>query len=88
MRLIHHGTGGTVTINDTEYLYADLLKIEPTYCAPYRFHTRVYERGKQHYATDGQNLLYFPLHDPYCERICSREGELSRLVSRLETENR
>lgn len=86
MRLIHHGTGDVVQVNENKYRYSDLLKLEPRYSAPFGFHTRVYERGVRHYITDGQNLLHLPLIDDDCDRICNREGELSRLVSRLEME--
>ena len=87
MQLIHYGTNGTVQINTNEYRFEDFLKLEPAYSAPYGFNTRVYERGVRHYITDGHNLLYLPSTDAECDRICNREGELARLVVRLQAEN-
>jgi hypothetical protein len=87
MKLIHYGTNGTVQINTNEYRFEDFLKLEPAYSAPYGFTTRVYERGIKHYITDGHNLLYLPSTDAECDRICNREGELARLVVRLQAEN-
>lgn len=87
MKLIHYGISGTVQINSNEYRFEDLLKIEPAYSAPYGFGTRVYERGVRHYITDGHNLMYLPSMDAECDRICNREGELARLVVRLQAEN-
>ena len=86
MKLIHYGTDGEVQINDNKYRFEDLLKLEPHYSAPHGFGTRVYERGVKHYITDGYNLLYLPSTDAECDRICNREGELARLVARLESE--
>ena len=86
MKLIHYGTDGKIRLNENEYEFSDFLKIEPSYSAPHGFHTRVYERGVKHYITDGHNLLYLPSIDPECDRICNREGELARLVLRLERE--
>ena len=86
MKLIHYGTDGEVQINDNKYRFEDLLKLEPQYSAPHGFGTRVYERGAKHYITDGHNLLYLPSTDAECDRICNREGELARLVARLESE--
>ena len=87
MKLIHYGIDGTVQINDTQYRFSDFLKLEPRYSAPHGFHTRVYERGGRHYITDGYNLLYLPSTDAECDRICNREGELARLLQRLQQEN-
>lgn len=86
MKLIHYGTGGEVQVNENKYRFEDLLKLEPQYSAPHGFGTRVYERAVKHYITDGHNLLYLPSTDPECDRICNREGELARLVARLESE--
>ena len=86
MKLIHYGLDGEIQINDNKYRFEDFLKVEPRYSAPHGFHTRVYERGVKHYITDGHNLLYLPSTDAECDRICNREGELARLVARLESE--
>lgn len=87
MKLIHYGLNGSIQINENEYLFDDFLKLEPSYSAPFGFHTRVYERGVRHYITDGQNLLHLPYMDSECDRICNREGELIRLLQRLKAEN-
>jgi hypothetical protein len=87
MKLIHYGTDSTIQINEGEYQFSDFLKLEPRYSAPHGFHTRVYERGVKHYITDGYNLLYLPSIDAECDRICNREGELARLLQRLNAEN-
>lgn len=87
MQLIHYGRE-TVNVNGREYLFSDLLKIEPKYQVPHGFGTRVYRKDKDHYITDGMMTLYLPLDDPYCNRICDREGELARLVALLELESK
>lgn len=86
--LIHHGIGGTIILNSTEYSFSDFRKIEPDYRVPFGFSTRVYERGVRHYITDGQNLIHLPKIDEYCDEICNREGELARLLVMLEEEKK
>jgi len=83
--LVHYGTE-KITLNGREYLFEDFLKIEPSYSAPFGFSVRVYEKGVRHYISDGANSLHLPLHDPYCDAICNREGELARLVALLQSE--
>ena len=83
--LVHYGNE-TIQINGNEYLFEDFLKIEPNYSVPWGFSTRVYRKGEAHYITDGSNTLYLPKNDPYCDRICEREGELARLVALLKEE--
>ena len=78
--LIHYDRD-TIRINGKEYGFADFSKLEPAYSVPWGFPIRVYERGVRHYISDGSNTLYPPKIDPYCDRICSREGELARLVA-------
>lgn len=86
MRLVHYGLGEKIRLNSNEYEFHHFLKLEPLYSVPYGFHTRVYERGIVHYISDGQNTVYLPKIDPECDRICNREGELARLVARLQQE--
>ena len=80
MRLVHYGRDGKIQINEHEYEFSDFIRLDPTYSVPWGFHTRVYERGKTHYATDGKNTVHLPLVDPYCDALCNREGELARLI--------
>lgn len=87
MKLVHYDLE-TIHINGTAYSFSDFKKLEPQYSAPYGFSIRVYERGKIHYASDGFNTIYLPVECPECNRICDREGELSRLVLRLSKECR
>lgn len=82
MELVHYGNE-TIRINGTEYPFQDFKKLEPTYSVMYGFHTRVYRKGTEHFITDGFNSLRLPVNDPYCDRICNREGELARLVMTL-----
>ncbi len=87
MILVHYGFE-KITLNGTEYLFSDFRKIEPDYFTPYGFHTRVYERGVRHYASDGVNTIVLPVIDEYCDRICNREGELARLLVMIEEEKK
>lgn len=82
MKLIHYGLT-SIQVNETTYSFEDFKKLEPSYGVPWGFHTRVYERGVCHYITDGSNTLHLPADDPYCNKICAREGELARLVLTL-----
>jgi len=82
MKLIHHDRY-KITINDNEYDFGHFLKLVPDYSVPFGFHTRIYERGIQHYITDGHNLIKLPVIDAYCDAICNREGELARLIPTL-----
>jgi hypothetical protein len=84
--LKHYGNG-KIHINGNEYEFSDFLKLEPDYCSPWRFPVRVYEKGVQHTASDGYNTIRLSLHDPECDRICDREGELVRLIQRLAAES-
>jgi hypothetical protein len=86
MELVHYEKK-TITINGKEYPFSQFLKLEPNYYVPHGLHTRVYRKGKEHYATDGMITVQLPTHDGYCDRICNREGELARLVALLEIEN-
>lgn len=83
--LIHYDLT-TLKLNGREYSFEDFLKIEPSYSAPFGFSVRVYEKGVQHYISDGANSLRLPVNDPYCDAICNREGELARLVALLQSE--
>lgn len=85
MELRHYGND-TIIINGKEYSFSDFKKLEPKYCAPYGFHTHVYRKGVEHFASDGSTTIYLPLNDPQCDRICNREGELARLVALVELE--
>lgn len=87
MELIHYGDE-TVRVNGKEYSFADLKKLEPNYHVPYGFHTRVYRKGVEHFATDGKTTIRLPVNDPYCDRICNRQGELARLAALLEIEKK
>lgn len=82
MKLIHYGDG-KVFINGNQYDYGHLLKLVPEYSAPWRFPIRVYERGVQHFASDGSTTIPLPIIDAYCDGICMREDELIRLVKTL-----
>lgn len=86
MKLSHYGVDSTISINERKYLFSDFLKLEPTYSAPYGFHTRIYERGVRHIITDGRNSVRLPLFCQECDRLCNREGEFIVLLSRLEKE--
>jgi len=86
MKLVHYDRS-TIQLNENTYAFEDFLKVEPNYCVPWGFSSRVYERGVRHYITDGNNTLYLKLVDPYCDSICEREGELARLVMRLKSES-
>jgi len=83
--LVHYGTE-KIELNGTEYEFDHFLKLCPEYSVPYGFSTRVYLEGEQHYITDGFNLLHMRKMDEYCNSICDREGELSRLAYRLKAE--
>lgn len=83
--LKHYGEN-TISINGNEYLFDHFLKLEPNYCVPWGFPVRVYERGVQHYVSNGNNTMYLPKEDQYCDAICNREGELARLVALLQSE--
>jgi hypothetical protein len=83
--LVHYDLT-TIKLNGREYSFEDFRKIEPSYSAPFGFSVRVYEKGVQHYISDGANSMYLPVHDPYCDAICNREGELARLVVLLQSE--
>ena len=83
--LVHYGKD-KLLLNGREYLFEDFLKLEPDYTVPFGFTTRVYKEGSQHFVTDGFNSLYLRKVDPYCNRICDREGELARLVERIRSE--
>lgn len=87
MELVHYGVE-IVKVNGKEYSYADLKKLEPNYHVPFGFQTRVYRKGVEHYATDGMTAIKLSLNDPYCDEICSREGELARLSALLDIEKK
>lgn len=85
--LVHYGND-VVRINGREYQFEDFKKLEPNYCVVHGFHTRVYRKGIEHFVTDGFNTLRLAVNDPYCDRICNREGELARLIVTLKNLNR
>jgi hypothetical protein len=86
MTSLKHYGDSKIIINGNEYSFSDFLKLEPQYTVPWRFSIRVYERGVQHYVSDGSNTMYLSKEDPYCDAICNREGELARLVALLQSE--
>lgn len=86
MRLVHYDNS-KIELNGNEYSFCDFRKIEPDYRVPFGFHIRVYERGVTHFVSDGNNTIYLRLVDPYCDAVCNREGELARLVRRLQDES-
>jgi hypothetical protein len=83
--LVHYDNE-KIHINGKEYRFDDFKKLEPQYSVPWGFHTRVYEHGKKHYITDGNNTIHLRPIDAECDRICNREGELARLVAMLQRE--
>lgn len=87
MELIHYGDD-SVIVNGNTYSFFDFKKLVPFYSVPYGFHTRVYRKGKEHYATNGAVTIRLPLNDAYCDSVCNREGELARLVALLEIEKK
>jgi hypothetical protein len=83
---LKHYDNETIQLNGRPYSFEDFRRIEPSYTAPWGFSVRVYEKGVQHYASDGCNTIRLPLHDSYCDQLCNREGELLRLLERLKSE--
>jgi hypothetical protein len=86
MASLAHYDSGEIYINGSKYSFDDFLKLQPSYCVPFGFHIRVYEKGVKHYISDGANTLYLDKDDPYCNEICNRQGELARLVALLKSE--
>jgi len=83
--LIHYGTSDIV-LNGRKYKFEDFLKVCSDYTIFEEFTTRVYEKGKQHYISDGVNTLHLSKHDSCCDEWCERESQLAHLLLRLKKE--
>ena len=83
----YHYDDEWVWVNGKQYSFSDFRKLFPKYSVPYGFRIRVFKQGEIHYISDGTTTIRLPISDPLCAEVCSRQGELERLVLFLQNED-